>query len=228
VRVAESVRHTGWVSRKVLPLQAERTANGVRVTVPSGGFIFEIGGFEREVRLTVPPGANVEVATTSRVDAAGPRSSLRVRAADGSIHVRDHRGALDLQTDCGRIELIDAQGPRVLAQSRNGSLTLTRVLAEQLEARTDDGRISADAVRLVDGALTTRDGRVRVGYTPDSEATVSIHTGDGRITAPQATTISTDGEEDRHSRTVRLGSGRGRFEVSSGNGSISVTQGAQV
>jgi Putative adhesin len=227
VRVVESVHRSGWVSGTILPVRAERTPDGVRITVASGGSGFSIGSFERALRLTVPPGANVEIVSSSRVDATGLRAPLSVHASDGSIHVRDHRGTLDLQTNDGRIELIDVQGPSVLAQSRDGSLALTRVSADRLEARTEDGRITADAIRLVDGALTTHDGRVRVGYTPDSEATVDVHTGDGRITIPyDSTTGGQDG--DAHHRTVRLGSGRGRFEVSSGDGSISITQGAQV
>jgi DUF4097 and DUF4098 domain-containing protein YvlB len=222
------MRHSGWVTGNIMPVQVERTAEGVRVTVPEGGSVISLGRFEREVRLTVPPGANIALATTSRVDAGGLRSLLSVRSTGGSIHVRDHRGALDLQTASGRIELTDAQGPSVLARSHDGRLTLTRVVADRLEARTDDGRITADDVRLVDGALTTRSGRVRVGYTPDSEATVTIHTGDGRITVPVDNTPSSDGNDDRRNRTVRLGSGRGRFEISSGDGSISILQGAQV
>jgi hypothetical protein len=227
VRVVDSAQRHGWVTGRVMPAQAERTADGVRITVPSGEGIVSLGWFERELRVTVPPGATVEVAATSRVDAAGLRSRLMVRSTDGSIHVRDHRGEVDVQTNDGRVELTDVQGTSVLAQTRDGSLTLTRVAADRLDARTDDGRISADAVRLVDGALTTRDGRVRVGYTPDSTATVNVRTADGRITLPDGG--STDGEDgDRHNRTVRLGSGQGRFEVSSGDGSISITPGAQV
>jgi hypothetical protein len=228
VRVVEATHRSGWMRGRIMPVQAERTADGVRVTIPSGEDVFMVGSFERELRVSVPPGATVEVAASSRVDAAGLRSRQTVRSTDGSIHVRDHRGELDLRTNDGRIELTDVRGPSVFAQTRSGSLALSHVAADRLEARTEDGRIAADAVRLIDGALATRDGRVHVGFTADSDATVDLRTDDGRITAPQGNITTSDGEGDRQTRTIRLGSGRGRFEVSSGDGSVSLSQGASV
>jgi hypothetical protein len=227
VRVVDSVQRRGWVSGTIAPVRAERTADGVRISIPDGTDVIAFGSFDRRLRVSVPPGATVEVATGARVDAAGLRSRLTVRSSDGSIHVRDHRGELDLQTSDGRVELSDVQGPTVLAQTRDGSLTLTRVAADRLEVRTGDGRVTADAVRLIDGVIASGDGRVRIGYTPDSAATVNVHTGDGRITLAGGVSADDTGG-DRHNRTVRIGSGRGQFEVSSGDGSISITPGAQV
>jgi DUF4097 and DUF4098 domain-containing protein YvlB len=141
----------------------------------------------------------------------------------------DHQGDLELSTTDGRIELTDVRAGSVGARTGEGRLTLRRVAAEHLEASTGDGRLDAADVRLSLGALTTGSGRIRLAFSPDSDATVTVHTGEGQIDVPSgiAATVSDSGDEV-HERVLRLGLGRGIVRISSGDGSISITQGAQV
>lgn len=233
VRVVERVRRQGWVSGDVARVAVEQTADGLRVSSPGGGLHVMMGSLEHEVQLTVPPTARVEVSSNDRVEASGLRARFSASTGDGSLHVRDHRGDLDVATEDGALELIDVRGASVSAHTADGRLRLDSVVAERLTAGTADGRIEASGVRLTEGAITTKDGRVRIAYTPDSDATLTARTGDGRIDLPaglsESTTASApEGDVVQHERTVRLGSGRGRFEVSSADGSITITQGAQV
>ncbi|MEA2663961.1 MAG: hypothetical protein QOI11_905 [Candidatus Eremiobacteraeota bacterium] len=234
VRVVEQVRKHGWVSGDVRHVVIERTADGLRVSSPGDtGLYGMMGSVEHLVQITVPPTAHLDVTADDRVDASGLRAPFSARTGDGSLHVRDHRGDLDLGTGDGRLELIDVRGGAVTAHTGDGRLILTRVVADRLTAGTGDGRVEATDVRLGEGAITTKDGRVRIAYTPDSDATLTARTGDGRIDLPANLHESNpsgafDGDVVQHERVVRLGSGRGRFEVSTRDGSITITQGAQV
>jgi hypothetical protein len=74
----------------------------------------------------------------------------------------------------------------------------------------------------VDGALTTRDGHVNVSFTGDSDATVNVRTDNGKVHVHGLATT----DDTRSSSIVHLGSGRGHFEVSTGDGTINITRGA--
>jgi Putative adhesin len=230
VRAVESLRTAGFVGGGVRPILAEQTPDGVRISAPANGEVhFMMGELDRSLRITLPPGATVEVQSAARVEARGLRGRLVAHATDGSLHVSDHQGDLELSTSDGRIELTDVRAGSVRARTGDGRLTLRRVAADHLEARTGVGRLDAADVRLSDGALATGSGRIRLGFSPDSDATVTVHSGEGRIDVPSgiAATVTESGEEV-HERVLRLGSGRGSVRVSSGDGSISITQGAQV
>ncbi len=234
VRVTEQVRREGWVSGQVRPVAVERTADGLRVSSPGdSGLHVMVGTVVHLVTIAVPATARVEVTADDRVEVSGLRAPFTAHDSDGSLHVRDQRGDVDVSTDDGVLELVDVRAANVTARTGDGRMTLTRVAADRLTAGTGDGRIEATDVHLGEGAITTKDGRVRLAYTPDSDATLTARTGDGRIDLPaglseSGPTSAGDGDAMRHERVVRLGSGRGRFEVSTGDGSITITQGAQV
>ncbi len=236
VHVLEQVKRVGWISGSLAPVQAEQTADGVRISSHGGsGLNVVMGGLEHDLIVTVPATAAVEVTSTDRIEATGLRARFAAHTDDGSVHVHDQRGDLDLSTNDGRIELVDVEAADVTARTADGRLILTRVVADRLRASTDDGRIQATDVRLADGAITTKDGRASVAFTPDSDATLTVRTADGRIDLaagltgdPAAADARADAESDRQERVVRLGSGRGRFEVSTGSGPISIAQGAHV
>lgn len=78
------------------------------------------------------------------------------------------------------------------------------------------------------GSLTTGSGRIRLGFSPDSDATVTLHSDEGIVVPGGITATAIDSGGDVHDRVVRLGAGRGSFRVWSGDGSISITQGTQV
>ncbi len=223
VRVTET-RQWCPFSSKISAMTAQQTSEGVRVASAesSGGVHFFFGSSDRTLHLTVPENARLEILSSARVDAQGLRTKLVAHVPEGSIHVRDHRGDVDISTGDGRIELIDVQGSDIAANTRSGRIILTRVGADRFDAHTADGRIVAVDVRAVNGALTTESGPVTISFTGDSDATVNAHTDDGSVTVKGLSSTGTDAQ----SRVVRLGSGRGRFELSSGDDSIAVTQGA--
>jgi hypothetical protein len=225
VHVAESLRKSGYVWGEVAPLTAQQSPDGIRISTPANSGVHMVfGSYSRELAVTVPVGTHVEFASAGVVDASGLREKLIAHVPDGAIRIRDHRGDVDVSTGSGRITMVDVQGDDIAANTRDGRIYLTRVGADRIDATSSSGRIVGVDVRAVNGALTTRDGRVILSFTGNSDATVNVHTADGNVHVSGLSTT----QNDEQKSVVHLGSGRGRFEVSTGSGSITLTQGANV
>jgi hypothetical protein len=114
----------------------------------------------------------------------------------------------------------------IVAHTDEGDVKLTSVGADHFDVHTESGAIAATDLRAVDGALTTADGRVGVTFAAGSDAGVHVHTDDGTITGAGPAAQTADSAE---TRTLRLGSARGNFTVSTDSGSITISsQGATV
>jgi hypothetical protein len=224
VHAVETLNKSGYIVGTIRDMTAQQTGDGVRVRTSGDSDVMAFGDLNRELHITVPPTALVEIASAERVDVSGLRTKLIAHIVDGPIYVSDHRGDLDLSCSEGRIVLNDVQGGEIAANTRDGRLLFTRVAADRLDASTNDGRIAAVDLRAVDGALTTHDGRVNVSFTPDSDATVNVRTDDGVV---HVSGLGTTNDEERSS-VVHLGSGRGHFEVSTADGPVTITRGAKV
>jgi hypothetical protein len=226
VHAVESTSVSGWVTGTVAPITAETNPGGVRIASGDGGADVVIGELARSLRIAVPEGARVDILSAGRIDVTGLRAKLVAHSPDGSIHVRDHRGDLDVSSDSGRIELIDVQGADIAANTHDGRLYFTRVGADKINGHTNSGRIYAVDLRVKDGALNTHSGRISASFTGNSDATVSVRTGDGAVSVAglPSKPIGTDNDKS----TVQLGAGQGRFEVSTDEGAVNISQGANV
>ena len=224
VRVVETLRKSGYVTGDIAALRATQTADGVRIAANGDSSVFVVGIFDRRLRVVVPPAAHVEFTSAGRVDASGLRAKLAAHLIEGRIFVRDHRGDVDVSTGTGSIRLVDVQGSDIAASTRDGRVFLTRIGADRIDASSASGRIVGADVRATNGVLTTRDGRITISFTGNSDAVVTARSADGRVRVCGFTT--TENEDQRS--VVRLGSGRGHFEVSTGSGPITITQGASV
>ncbi len=222
VRVDETLQRC-WLfpGGDIAALTAQQSLDGVRVSSPGES---DVHVQRHEVRITVPAMARVEFASAGAVDVSGLRSKLVAHVPSGAIHVRDHRGDVDVSTGEGRITMVDVQGTDIAANTRDGRIYLTRVGADRINAISTSGRIVGVDVRAVDGTLTTRDGRVVLSFTGNSDAVVSAHTADGEVSVSGFPIT----ERDDQRSVVRLGSGRGHFEVSTSDGPITITPGASV
>ncbi len=222
VRAVETVTKTGYVSGTVPELTAQQTLDGVRFHTTASSETVTFGQFDRTLRVTVPVAALVEISSAGRVDASGLRAKLVAHSPGGPIYVSDHRGDLDLSSTDGRIVLTNVQGTDIAASTRDGRLLFRRVAADRLDASSIDNYIEAVDLYAVDGALTTRSGHVNVSFTGDSDSTVDARTDDGHVHVHGLATT----DDSRSSSVVHLGSGRGHFEVSTADGSINITRGA--
>ena len=224
VHVVGTMRVTGRVAGARPALSAVRTDDGVEVGVESG--LVHGARIEREVRLTVPPGALVEVVSAGSVSVSGLRANFAAHLGDGgAIRIADHRGDVDVSTASGDVELVDVQSASIAARTDEGALKLTSSGADRIDAHTDSGPIVAVGLRAVDGTVATDDGHIEVSFAAGSDATVNLHTDDGRITGAGAAATADDSAD---TRSLRLGSGRGRFVLTTDSGPISISQGASV
>ncbi|MEO7039322.1 MAG: DUF4097 family beta strand repeat-containing protein [Candidatus Elarobacter sp.] len=226
VHVVETVQRSGYVSGAFAPITVNPTADGVRVAANGDSEIHVmIGHVSRQLKIVVPPAARVEVISGAQIDASGLRAKFIAHVEDGAIHVSDQRGDVDVSTGSGRIYLTDVQAADVAAGTSEGRLYFNRVGADRIDAHTNFGRIYATDLRAVDGALTTKEGRVSVSLAGNSDAVVEASVTDGNDIHTSGLTATDNGA---NKRSVKLGSGRGRFEVTSDDGSITLTQGANV
>jgi hypothetical protein len=224
VRAVETLHVAGYVSGTIAPIAAQPSPDGVRITAGGEGAHVMIGDLTRLLRVTVPQGAQVEILSAGRIETAGLRAKLIAHTPSGDIHVRDHRGDLDVSSSSGKIDLVDVQGTDIAANTHDGRLYLTRVGADRIDAHSNYGRIYAVDVRAVDGALSTHSGRISASFTANSDATVAASTRDGNVTVSGLPSTSSGSQ----ARTVTLGTGRGHFEVSTDDGAVNISQGANV
>jgi len=222
VVASEALQIAGYMSGTVPAIQADASGPSVRITMAGNGPHFVLGDVSRTLRLAVPEGSAIEIVSAGRIDASGLRAKLVAHTPDGSVHVRDHRGDLDLSSSDGNIELVDVQGADLAFNTHDGRLYLTRVAGDRIDGHTNHGRIYAVDVTAHDGALSTHFGRISASFTGQSDATVAVSTRTEHVSVSGLPS----GQLSERARSVQLGAGRGRFEVSTDDGAVNISEGA--
>lgn len=217
------VRGAVFSSKQIAQLNVEKTgSDSVNVSRPAGGptGVFSLGIFSQHIEVQVPPQARVEVTAASGSDASDLSAGVTIHSLDGRITLNRVTGPVDVKSNDGSIHLSDIDAPTVKAISGDGRIVLNSVKAGTIEAQTADGRILADSLRVGGGKLETQDGPVRIDLR-DPDLTLAAHTADGHIRF-NGTTQSHD-DSDTSSGTFRLGNGSGALDVSTRDGSITIT-----
>jgi hypothetical protein len=225
VDVTEQIQFSGWMRGSGRPVTIEKTSDGVSITQPDSEDFIAFGSVRRRLDVVVPPGARLDVANAGSIKVSGLRAEATLHSGDGSIVVSDQRGALDVKTDDGRIELHDVEAPSVAVGSDNGRVTFDGVRADRVAISTDNGRIDVVRSVLRNGKIQTDNGRIRLALDPNSDVTVSAHTSSGKVVAEAPLTVVSGGDDDDAPSTIRVGNGAGRLEVGSDDGSITVAAG---
>jgi hypothetical protein len=225
VAVVEEHRISGWVHGSLPPLGVVKTSDGVKIVQPGGGPVVTFGSIRRRLDVVVPPAARVDVQAAASIAATGLRADATLQTDDGSIVLRDERGAVRAKTDNGRIELHDVDAPSVDVGSNDGRVVLDRVRADRVAIVTDNGRVEVSRSLLRGGKIQTDSGRIRLGLDLESNVTVSARASSGKIVAEPPLTAASPDEDSGAPATIRVGSGAGRLEVGSDDGSITVLAG---
>jgi len=226
VHVADmtEVRGAVFASKQIAQLTVAKTgSDSVNISRPSSGSnggIFSLGIFSQHIEVQVPPQARVEVTSASGSDASDLTAGVTIHSIDGRITLNRVTGPVDVKSNDGSIHLSDIDAPDIKAITDDGRIVLSSVRADTIEARTADGRIVADSLRVGSGKLETQDGPVRIDLR-DPDLTVAAHTADGHIRLNGTTQSHDDG--DASSGTFRLGNGSGALDVSTRDGSITIT-----
>lgn len=217
------VRGAVFASKQIAQLNVAKTGpDSVNISRPSSGSngVFSLGIFTQHIEVQVPPQARVEVTSASGSDASDLTAGVTIHSIDGRITLNRVTGPIDVKSNDGSIHLSDIDAPGIKAITDDGRIVLSSVRADTIDAHTADGRIIADSLRVGGGKLETQDGPVRIDLR-DPDLTVAAHTADGHIRLNGTTQSHDDG--DASSGTFRLGNGSGALDVSTRDGSITIT-----
>ncbi len=222
-------------------------ALAVRVTV-SGG-VARVGpergrgrhGSPEDYRLTVPAWMDLELSTTEGdIAVTGSEGRLRISSVEGNVSIRGGREFVSVTSVEGEV-LVDGARGRVETSSVDGGITI-RNTDGVIVASTVDGDITMESIVSGDVDATTVDGSIslRGRVSPTGRYRLNSHDGDITLELPgldAMVTVSTfDGEfstcgypatvvpsGDRPSRkrfSFKVGTGQGRVDLESFDGSI--------
>jgi hypothetical protein len=141
-------------------------------------------------RVEVPRGVAVKVESDDgSVRAQGFRDALSVRTEDGSVHVTDSSGPLELRSDDGSVRA-EVASRTVNAHTKDGSVHLTlSAVPDRVESVSDDGSVTIALPEATYRVTTkTDDGGVDVSVPRDESSThvVNARTADGKVTVRNA------------------------------------------
>lgn len=227
VHVTDRTSAGGFIygAAQLAALHVERTADGVRIARPSSGGFVNIGWIERRVEIAVPAAASLDILRSSGAQVSDLTGSVGVHSNDGSIVLQGLRGATDAKSDDGHIEAHDVRADRLTMASRDGRLVLDGVAVGSLVASTRDGSVRANDLRLSKANIHTDDGPVSLHFADAGNLNVRAHTSNGRIRVDGR---STHTDDDAVEGTYTLGNGAGALDVSTQDGTITMTtNGAQ-
>lgn len=228
VAITEQTNAGGWPRGNTRPSTIEKTDDGVRIAQAdrtSNAVVMSFGSVGRRLDVVVPPGALLDVQNAGPMTVSGLRADVTLHSDDGSIAVADIRGSVRVKTDNGRVELTDVEAPSIDVGSDNGHVAFDRVRADHVAVITDNGRIDVLRSLLRGGKIQTDSGRVRLALDPRSDVTVSATASAGKVIAQAPLTAVRAADDDDAPSTIRVGSGAGRLEVGSDDGSITVLAG---
>jgi hypothetical protein len=239
--------------------EPEVTVSGDRVEIrepdwgdtrDSGFFDFDWddrrGGISMDVDVSVPEGADLEIAADEgRVSVSGVLDRVSVSADEGSfigenLTVRE----ADLSVDEGDVRIEGVQGaPRgaLRIEADEGDLRIAGAVLDLLEVRADEGsvvirdgrmrtlRVSADEGDLRadlrpepsgDYTLEADEGEVQVSLPAEASVDLELETSDGRVDSDFRLPVENSDAGER--ARGRLGSGGARMSVFTEEGDIVV------
>jgi hypothetical protein len=133
------------------PLRVSHTADGVAISRPYHQRFFLMGMSEERIEVDVPEAARLEIGHCEGADVTGVSGGVYVRSQDGHIGLTDVKGTVDAHSDDGSIRT------HALALTGNNTVSTDDGRIElgfapgadlNLEASTDDGRITVDGNRV--------------------------------------------------------------------------------
>lgn len=222
VHVRDLTRMDGAIlsSQPYPHLVVTRTLDGVRIERPHvAHFSVALFGFSMQrIEVDVPQDARLEIARCSGADVDGVTGGVTVHSVDGHVTLTGLQGSVEARSDDGYVSATNVRGDRLALESMDGHLSLDDVAVASLSGTTRDGRITAKGLSVgSDATLTTGDGSVRVNLAPNSNLTIDASTRDGRIAVDGSSL-----DDSSAQRTIRVGAGTGRMQVSTDDGSIHI------
>jgi hypothetical protein len=152
---------------------------------------------------------------------------VSARTDEGDIDCRnlqldDYR--LQLSSDEGTIKASDIAVRSVWAEADEGNIVLLRLNAGGGKVNTDEGDVELEATRFDEGSwnITTDEGDVELFVPANADAEISFESNNGSIRTDFDLDRLSNDHDNVERYSGRLGEGRGRLEVYTDEGNISL------
>lgn len=189
------------------------------ITAPVG-MALSLSGTYADISVEGTRGRVLAETVHGDVTVRGGRGLISIRSVEGDVHLGDASGRIELKTVNGEIDLRGAEG-EVYAETVNGDITLRGVQSDNVSATTVNGDLDYDGT-IRDGGryrFSTHNGDVDVRVSPRANVTVSVSTFNGDFESAFPITLTETARGGKRF-TFTLGSGSGRLELASFQGSI--------
>ncbi len=208
--------HTRHSARIDFELRVPRQCH---LTLESDEGDVTVRSIDGEVRIDSDEG-NVEVENLSHGD-------VSVQTDEGEIECRNLQlddGRLSLGSDEGTIRASDVVARSLWGETDEGGFVLLRIDAGGGKLSSDEGDIELEATRFDEGTwnISADEGDVDLFIPANADAEVDLESRDGSIRSDFSLNRVSDKHDHIERRTGRLGEGRGRLEISTDEGDISL------
>lgn len=186
---------------------------------------------DSDSRIVVTPSSDGRVHIADQSETVGfvwrssgkPSRLAIARTADGVSVTRPSGGSLGIAIlgyDQARVSISVPPASFIDIKGCDGA-DLSGLRADTVSVTCQDGSLHISDLAVRNGTLETADGSIRASLAP-SDVTVHAVTGDGSLRFNGRRVRSND-ESDGAEGTFQLGSGSGRLEVGTHDGSIRIT-----
>jgi Putative adhesin len=233
ISVVMREQRTGPFFGKAQEITARDDGGTVHVTSDDVQQTHVFGSETLTLHIAAPANTRISVSDAGAITLAGFRAATSLDSRSGAVDVRDFRGDLTATTSQGRVDVSDADCSTLHVSSSDGRVVLRRVNAAQIDASSSNGRLEGSGLQLRDGTIATSNGRVSLGFTRGTDATVTAGTSNGRVNVSGLEAMPAkyvrhggdDSDDDSSAaKTVRIGTGSGKLDVHTSNGSIDLNQ----
>jgi len=218
VRVDETTTTDGDVDG-VRPLNVERRGTNA-ISIGRNDEDFE-GSMHRDIAVVVPFDATIEVDDCASLDLNGLSGSATiVCTGDQPVEISNQHGNLQVKNRDGRVSIIHMGAGRLEVDNGDGPVELSDVRTDFLIVKTDDGHVEGTGIVAGNGSIQSGDGNVALSFGSGANVTVGVDT-DATVTAVPPLQVLRIGDSDSE-RQVRFGSGDGRLDIKTDDGSVSL------
>jgi DUF4097 and DUF4098 domain-containing protein YvlB len=169
-----------------IEMRPKRDGHEVSVIIEKRSGLFRAFREEARVRVTSPPGADVEVSTASAdVDARGDFGAAQINTASGDVEFEHVGGEAQVNSASGDVKLDRVEGP-LTVNTASGDLEVGRLQGEgkvraasgdisifeadsSLKVQTASGDVEVESVREGDVVLQTASGDIEIGIKQGSK-----------------------------------------------------------
>ncbi|MGC1463619.1 MAG: DUF4097 family beta strand repeat-containing protein [Terracidiphilus sp.] len=193
----------------------EQTGNIVRI----GGHHESMHNISIDYEIQAPSDVYLNAATGSgQVTDDGVGKNTKLSTGSGSIHATGLHGGFSVETGSGGIYAEQTGDGDIKAETGSGSIELRNVNGG-LHAETGSGSIKVGGTPSALWKLETGSGSVEL-WTGSAALTLDAETGSGSVNTDRE--MTTQGTQNQHHITGKIGGGGALVKVETGSGSIRV------